>query len=148
MNARITGIVWATLLLAGLLSACTMTPTPSQSPVSPPPTTGNVLRGLAAVKHVDLMQLESFPVQVHARIQGELSDSCTQLGPITQTRAGGTITVVVPTVRPADAVCTTIVGEFDQTVPLEVNGLPAGEYIVDVNGVRATFTLTRDNRLP
>lgn len=148
MNARITGIVGATLLLVGLLSACTVTPTPAQSPVSPPPTTGNVLRGLAAVEHVDLMQLESFPVQVNARIQGVLGDSCTQLGPITQTREGGTITVVVPTVRPADAICTAIAGEFDQTVALEVNGLPAGEYTVDVNGVRVTFTLTRDNRLP
>ncbi len=37
---------------------------------------------------------------------------------------------------------------LDETVPLEVAGLPAGEYTVNVNGVIGTFTLSTDNAMP
>jgi len=55
------------------------------------------------------------------------------------------IAVTIGTTRPADAVCATVLVDFEEVVPVDVLGLPAGTYTVDVNGVLATFTLTVDN---
>ena len=35
--------------------------------------------------------------------------------------------------------------DFEEVIALQVVGLPAGTYTVDVNGVKGTFTLTVDN---
>ena len=37
---------------------------------------------------------------------------------------------------------------YEQAVPLEVAGLPAGVYTVTVNGISDTFELAVDNVLP
>jgi inhibitor of cysteine peptidase len=42
-------------------------------------------------------------------------------------------------------VCTQALVPFEETIPLDVEGLLAGEYTVNVNGVMATFTLDVDN---
>jgi inhibitor of cysteine peptidase len=55
---------------------------------------------------------------------------------------------VISTTRPADAICTQVLGSFEETIALEVEGLPAGTYTVDVNGVIGSFTLDVDNSLP
>jgi inhibitor of cysteine peptidase len=44
--------------------------------------------------------------------------------------------------------CTQIVVPFEESIPLDVVGLPAGTYTVDVNGVTGSFTLDVDNQLP
>jgi len=38
-----------------------------------------------------------------------------------------------------------VLAPFEEIIPLEVYGLPAGTYTVDVNGVQATFDLEVDN---
>ena len=109
--------------------------------------TGGTVTGLATVRSVDLAILESFPVQVHAMTEGFLADPCTSLDQITQSRDGERISVKMTTTRDADAVCIAVIVDFEEVVPLDVYGLPAGTYTVDVNGVTATFTLTVDNEL-
>jgi len=37
---------------------------------------------------------------------------------------------------------------FEEVIPLDVAGLHAGTYIVDVNGMMESFTLDVDNTLP
>jgi inhibitor of cysteine peptidase len=44
--------------------------------------------------------------------------------------------------------CIQIIAPFEETIPLEVYGLPAGTYTVNVNGVQGTFSLEVDNILP
>lgn len=102
---------------------------------------------LAPIDRIELLMLESFPVQVHVRIKGYLHDSCTTLDHISQTRVDNLFQVDVITKRPTDEVCAKLITWFEETVALEVYGLPAGTYIVDVNGVRETFTLDVENRL-
>jgi len=102
----------------------------------------------ANVQRIEIVILESFPVQVHVKAFGYLPDSCTTISDISQSREGDTFQVVIMTSRPADAVCAQVLVGFDEVVPLDVLGLPAGTYTVDVNGVRDTFTLSVDNALP
>ena len=94
---------------------------------------------------VSVQILESFPVQARAVVQGELPDGCTTIDSIEQSREGNEFRVSIVTSRPADAFCTQVLVLFEETIPLEVRGLPAGEYRVVANGVAATFRLEVDN---
>jgi hypothetical protein len=99
------------------------------------------------VESVDVLILESFPVQVNARVTGNLPDLCTQLGEPVQAREGNTFTVTLPTTREAGVPCAEALTPFEVTIALDVLDLPAGEYTVNVNGVTGTFTLQVDNVL-
>lgn len=109
------------------------------------PTQIQIVTGQARVSQVDVAILESFPVQVHVMVTGELADACTSLGTIEQSRAGNRFTLNIETARPMDAICAQVLGEFQEVVPLDVFGLPRGTYLVDVNGVVESFTLAVDN---
>lgn len=105
----------------------------------------NVLVRDAVVTDVQVLLMESWPLQASAQIEGELGDGCTELGPITTQREGDTFYVTVKTSRPAEAVCTMELRFFSESVILDILGLDAGTYTVDVNGVTETFTLQQDN---
>ncbi|HUF39669.1 MAG TPA: NBR1-Ig-like domain-containing protein, partial [Anaerolineales bacterium] len=119
-------------------------------PFSPTPTgqPGGVITGEAQIETLDVSILESFPVQVNAALTGYLGDSCTSLGETTIAMEGNTFTITVATTRPADAVCAQVVAPFEQTVSLDVFGLPAGDYTVVAGGQTATFNLAVDNIAP
>lgn len=154
------------VFLAVALAACTIPgavidPNPtteSDEPVSsdtPVPTadnatepSGSLIQGVAAVESVEILILESFPVQVHAVARGNLADSCTTIDDVVQTRNGNIFEVTITTVRPTNALCPEVLIPFEEVIPLEVAGLPAGTYTVDVNGVMESFTLDVDNTLP
>jgi hypothetical protein len=107
-----------------------------------------VIEGMAAVEAVDVLILESFPVQVNVVARGNLPDGCTTISDATQERDGNTFRVMITTVRPVDAMCTEALVLFEKVIALDVYGLPAGVYTVDVNGVTAPFELAVDNVLP
>lgn len=125
-----------------MMSACHSRTTPSE----PGDDTRKVI-GLATVEHIDILTLESFPVQIHVVAKGYLGDGCTTLGEITQRRDGSIFRITLRTERPADAVCiqTQIITVFEETLPLDVLNLPAGIYTVDVNGMCGSFRLDVDN---
>ncbi len=102
----------------------------------------------APLLDTQILILESFPVQVNVRVMGYLPDGCTSLGPIEITQDGSTFNVMVYTTRPADRMCTEQVTNFDETVSLDVQGLPAGTYTVNVNDLSNSFELAMDNVLP
>ena len=128
------------------------TPTVVPEPPTGTPAQGNggdeVIRGLARVEEIQIMILESFPVQVNVVARGNLPDGCTTIDQIEQERQGDTFVVTITTVRPADQACTEALVPFEEVISLEVGGLEAGTYTVEVNGVRDTFELAVDNRLP
>jgi hypothetical protein len=94
--------------------------------------------------------MESFPIQVAVLVEGYLPDGCTEIDEINQTfdEETNTFFVEITTVRPTDAVCTEAIVPFEERISLEVRGLSAGTYTVDVNGVTDTFTFDVDNELP
>jgi inhibitor of cysteine peptidase len=120
----------------------------SSAAPSSPTGSSELVAGLAPVEEIELLLLESFPVQVRAVIRGYLPDGCTHVDKVEQSRVGNEFRVRITTSRPADAMCTQVVIPLEETVALDVEGLPAGTYTVDVNGVTASFTLDVDNSLP
>lgn len=103
--------------------------------------------GTATVENIQIMTLESFPVQIHVIAKGYLPDGCTEVDKVTIEREGNTFTVNISTKRPKDAICTQEIVPFNETTPLDVQGLKAGNYTVNVNGVTESFELSVDNTL-
>ncbi len=137
MRSRIRAIgggAAALLFLAGLLAACSGLAHDGQ-PVG------------AQVDEVDVLVLESFPVQIEVVIRGTLPDGCTTIDRVEQVfdPDENTFWIDLSTVRRSDEVCTQALVPFEETVSLDVYGLAAGAYTVVVNDVRDTFTLEVDN---
>lgn len=109
--------------------------------------TGKFLYGNAIVESIEIMALETFPVQIKVNARGYLPDGCTKIGEITNEKKENTFLVSIRTVRPAEAFCTAAIVPFQEVIPLDVYGLKAGTYTVDVNGVNGTFRLEADNIL-
>lgn len=144
MKFRVYGITLIGLLImVSLLSACSAisTQTPKDSTMDP--------EGTLVVRSVEVVMLESFPVQVSVKIKGELPDGCSTISPVNVQRDTDTMTFAIkltPVPNEAEA-CTKQPALFEQAVALDVVDLPAGTYTVDVNGRETTFTLAVDNTL-
>lgn len=103
---------------------------------------GGIVAGALQVTEVTTRLLDSFPLQVEVTARGELSDACTTVGNIIKNQKGNTFFITINATREADKICAQVVTSFEKKILLDVGGLAAGTYIVNVNGVTATFTLT------
>ena len=121
-------------------SSSSPSPTPTQTT-----TQGDETVNLANVNTIEIMLLESFPVQVNVGASGEHPDSCTKVDEITTRREGNTFVVTISAFRPADAMCAEVITPYEEVIALDVVGLKAGVYTVEVNGIRDTFELQTDN---
>ena len=101
---------------------------------------------LASVDEIDILILESSPVQINVIAKGNLPDPCTEISEVLQEKEGNTFFITIKTYS-SSGFCIQVLAPFEEIIPLEVYGLPAGIYTVDVNGVQATFDLTIDNIL-
>ena len=143
MNQRtyILPIILAMALLAGCAPG-----DPKDSPA--PKGSGEYIRGEAVVEDVEIVFLESFPLGAHSDASGYLPDPCTEIDEISVEREGSHFEVLITTKREAEVMCIQVIEEFEQNIPLDVYGLPAGDYTVTVNGIDAEFTFLQDNSLP
>jgi hypothetical protein len=107
----------------------------------PPP---NPATQLAQVENIRIRLLESFPLQVRVVANGYFRNSCEQLDNITSKREGNHFVVEITTQSNGE-VCAEIAKPFEEIIPLEVKGLKAGTYTVDVNGILDKFELDMDN---
>ena len=78
-------------------------------------------------------------------ISGYKSVPCTKLEDVAVTRKDNVFTILLAesVMGPAET-CIAIIDPFTVKVPLDVRGLPAGTYKLNVNGVQSSFTLTRN----
>lgn len=131
-------------IVALLLAAC------GGTGEAPPPADrgGDLQYGEAPVENVEVRMLESFPLQVQLHVEGYMPDGCTEIDETQVEQQDNHFEVMLTTVRPVDMACTEAIEPFEMNIPLDVYGLPAGEYTVDVNGVEASFTFEQDNVLP
>lgn len=106
---------------------------------------GDYIYGTANVESIQIVTLESFPVQIQVIAEGYLPDGCTEINEIKNERDGNIFNINISTKRPRDAICTQALESFTETIPLEVRGLKAGNYTVNVNGVTGSFELAIDN---
>ncbi len=107
------------------------------------------ISGTAVVEDVEILILESFPVQVHAVAKGYLPDGCTEIDEnIDIKREDNVFDVNIKTVRPKDMICTEAIVPFEQVIELDVYGLKKGTYNVSINGIETSFELSMDNSIP
>ncbi|MDY6846223.1 MAG: hypothetical protein SVP52_03710 [Chloroflexota bacterium] len=99
----------------------------------------------AKVESMSINVMESFPVQVSVTMSGYLPDGCTKIYEITAPREEQTFTIDIVTRKPIDVACTMALVPFEETISLDVEGIPAGEYTVQYGGFVETFTLEQDN---
>ena len=92
------------------------------------------------------MLLEIFPVQINVIASGNLPDPCTEISEVIKEREGDTFFTTIKTYR-SPGFCIQVIAPFEEIIPLDVYGLPAGTYTVDVNGVQGIFDLEVDNIL-
>jgi len=106
-----------------------------------------VINPEAIVETIEIVFLESFPLQVHAVLKGNLPDGCTTIKETETESDGNSFFISINTQRPVDAVCTQALVPFEESVPLDVYGLPAGIYQVISQEANAEFMFTQDNIL-
>jgi len=98
------------------------------------------------VDQIDLLVMESFPVQVAAIVRGNLPNGCVVLDGISAVRTDEGFAIEVKAHNEGDF-CTQSLVPFEERVTLDVLGLPAGTYTVRAGEVSGEFTLAVDNRL-
>jgi len=121
------------LILSLILSSCTGV-------------TDGIDEELASIESIDILVLESFPVQINVLINGYLPNPCYQITRIEKNQEGNTFYIKV-FMKYNGLICIQTIKPYKETVALDVYGLVAGTYQVDVNGVVGSFTLNTDNIL-
>lgn len=135
------------LLILGILifipvAACapaTATPSPIVTEI---PVTGGEDNpsSVAVVDSIEILLLESFPLQVNAVIRGTLPDAgCTTIASVEQVREGNTFKLTLVITTDPLALCAQALTPFEEVVALDMKDLPAGEYVVNANGFEQTF---------
>jgi inhibitor of cysteine peptidase len=134
-----------------VLSACQSLPIEKpglDDPVSNPP--ANDFPGSKQNVFVDDLQIlimESFPVQISVIVTGNLPDGCTSIvGSKAEMVDDTTFFISIFTERPEDMMCTMALVPFEESISLDVHGLPAGDYTVKGFDVEESFTLDIDNK--
>ncbi len=142
----------ALLLLVGLVACGGEEPEATATSVADSPTavptdpaTDIPVQQEANVDSIEILILESFPVQVNVRARGDLPDGCTTIDSVDTVQQGTTFNITITTLRETGELCTEALVPFEETVSLDVLGLSAGTYAVNVNGINGSFTLQVDN---
>jgi hypothetical protein len=150
MKAKIFQLILYCCLGLLVLASCRQVeePTPEPSPEEPTPVAEEItapVRAVAEVESVLVMLGDTLPVEVDVIARGVLSDGCTNVETITQAQQGSEFLITITTLREPDDLCTQAQVPFEETIALDVLGLPAGSYRVTVNGNTVSFTLSQDN---
>lgn len=98
-------------------------------------------RSLVSVDSVDVVIMESFPVQVSVGVSGNKSVPCVDLLTPAVSFKDDTFIVALAESSGADVTCIAVLDPFETSIPLDVKGLPTGTYQVNVNGVVSEFSL-------
>ena len=134
---------WRVICPSGVVADCfaIANPTLTQPTAAPggyPTPTPISETGAAVVESIEVQLLESS--QVRAIVHGYLPDACTTIAHVNLERQEMSFRIQITTTRRPDARCAQQLTPFAQVVPLEMNGLPAGQYQVSSNNVFTTFT--------
>lgn len=96
-----------------------------------------------SVQDVKIEMIESFPVQVVIVVEGTLPKKCQALMADTAQRNRNFFVTLTATERAST--CSSTDNTFTEMIPLDVSGLKAGEYQVNVHGLTRQFELVVDN---
>jgi hypothetical protein len=121
---------------------------------------------IPGVKKARVVKTDAFPVQVFVEVEGSFGNPCAR-PQLERRRIGNTFYISIQEERPSPLMaCITVEAPFSWIVPLEVYGLPAGDYKYVVNrglgpilytdsgsmntgvGLTGSFALAADNVFP
>ena len=105
-----------------------------------PPASGMV-QAPALIESVEVLIMESFPVQYSLRVVSGLPSACFSYGGYVLTRDGTTVRVEMTNWHPADPdlACAQVYGTVETSIPLGTNFESGKTYTVMVNDVTKTF---------
>lgn len=99
------------------------------------------------VDDVKIITVNSNLVKYFAVVSGLLPDGCSRIGKDVQEVDLNMIEVTLNSTRFEDGSCSfPDTTPFKKKVPLDVRGVPVGVYYVEVNGVIAPGSLTKDHQ--
>ena len=105
------------------------------------PTPSGDFKVLGAVEKALATVIETYPVQVELGVTGYMANPCIDLNTAV-TRKGRTFYVVVgETPLQTLVACAQVTQPFELEIPLDVRGLPSGDYVVKVNDDSIEFDL-------
>jgi hypothetical protein len=143
---KVNTVTWMSLLLISLLMAACLPQQDGPDVVTfESETTIVPQRAAAPVEAIDILQGDTFPVQVRVIARGHFANECTKVDQIRQERRGGTFVIVIDSVQYLGQACPEGRIPFEESIALDVIDLPAGIYVVDVNGLQGALKLQRDN---
>ena len=96
---------------------------------------------LAPIHEVEVLFMESFPVQVGVRIKGGLRDGCTIYREAAVTREGNTINIEVTVQKPKDRACPAVYTYFERNLNLGSDFTAGATYKLKVNDYTTTFEM-------
>ncbi|OGT73240.1 MAG: hypothetical protein A3H44_05815 [Gammaproteobacteria bacterium RIFCSPLOWO2_02_FULL_57_10] len=98
-------------------------------------------KNLVHLDEISVAVIETDPVQVELAVEGYRSNPCVDVDTII-TQKGNTFYVVL-TETPLQTLvaCAQVIDPYQATIPLDVTDLPAGSYLVNVNGMEIDFDL-------
>ena len=112
-------------------------PTSQTSDHIPSPGDSNLTRGLVYLDSVDLITMESFPLQFMLVLKGSLPTPCNELRvAVSLPDLQNKITVDVYSVVDPITICVQVLEPFEENVPL--GSFPTGHYTLWVNGEQIT----------
>ena len=100
-----------------------------------------------SINEASIETSEGFPTSHTIVVTGTLSNDCVYLNAPMQTRDGNVFDVMLTTRVEDNGNCSEAPISFEERVVLETIGLPAGVYVVDLNGQELSFELENDNQL-
>ncbi len=99
----------------------------------------NTVKSFTHITDVEVIVMESYPMQVQLRIRGEHPDGCDLPVHVAQQRAGNIVVVEVYRDLPIDILCPMLLVVYEDTVML-ADGFEPGEYTFIVN----EYSVTRE----
>lgn len=105
------------------------------------------------IKEVEIIQTETFPIQVFLKVSGYFSNGCRNIGQIRHKLVENNFEVFIyygnnKKFPPEEFTCTTAIVPFSEIIPLPIYSLKEGMYGYTVNGgFKGVFDLASDNGL-
>ena len=94
----------------------------------------NNFRSYTLIESVDVVVMESFPMQINLVVTGTQPDGCQLPVIVTQAREGNTVTVEIYRDMPMDMICTAVLVPYEDTIRLD-GGFESGSYTFHINDV-------------
>jgi hypothetical protein len=111
------------------------------SATSMPPAQSEIVRKPASIDNVEILVSDSVPPQVRVMVMGFLPNNCWSIDEIKQTQGQDSFKIEIIVLDRSGSECGSEPIPFQEFVSLEVAGLAAGFYTVEVNGEIIAFTL-------